>query len=61
MAVDFKLIVVGVLAIVFIIGLLTKIKKLITLSLIVGIIYTVYNIIMNQDAFTNTVLNLIGI
>lgn len=60
MAVDFKLIVVGVLAIVFIIGFLTKIKKLITLSLIVGIIYTVYNIIVNQDAFTNTVINLIG-
>ena len=60
MAFDFKLIVVGVLAIVLLIGFITKIKKLITLSLIAGIVYTVYNIIMNQDAFTNTVLNLIG-
>lgn len=61
MAVYFKLIIIGILAILFIIGLLTKIRKLITLSLIVGIVYTVYNIIVNQDAFTNTVINFIGI
>ena len=61
MAVDFKLIIVGILAILLLIGLLTKIRKLITLSLIVGIVYTVYNIIVNQDAFTNTVINFIGI
>ena len=61
MAVDFKLIIVGILAILLLIGLLTKIRKLITLSLIVGIIYVVYNIIVNQDAFTNIVINFIGI
>lgn len=61
MAVDFKLIIVGILAILLLIGLLTKIRKLVTLSLIVGIIYIVYNIIVNQDAFTNTVINFIGI